>query len=85
MMMMINATLSAINANAVQAIILQITKLLQISKIYWQYTGWAKNEATLHFCDYLQNYQRKLHDCLQHQRQCILNMYTICEFAHFIT
>jgi len=29
--------------------------------------GWTKNEATLHFAGYLENYQRYLHDFYTHQ------------------
>ena len=31
-------------------------------------TGWSKKEATVHFAEYLENYQRYLHDFLHTSR-----------------
>ena len=42
-----------------------------------------QNEVTLHFREYLENYQR--YNFCTHQGQCIINMSTMCDFAHFIT
>ena len=46
--------------------------------------GGPKNEATLHFAEYLENYQTYLHDFCTHQDECILNMYAHSRFTNFI-